>query len=514
MNRLFNPLFYLVLVLFFSIGLFAQTVDLTAIDQAIEKTRTDWQIPGIAVAIVKDGKLIHAKGYGTRTIGKDEPVDENTLFAVASNSKAFTVSLLGILVDAGKLRWDDKVVDHLPNFQMFDPYVTREMTVRDLVTHRSGLPTFGGDHIWIGNSLSSDEILARLRHLEPNGLFRSSYHYQNLMFMVAGMVYEKISGEKWGEAVEKHLFKPLGMNRSNTSIRALANDKNVASPHEPRNGKTVPVAYDLLDNVAPAAAVNASVADMSKWMQLHLNNGKVGDLQIISAKVVREMQAIYNPIPISEAAENLYGRKFSGAGMGWFISNYGGYKTVSHGGGMSGMISLQTLIPEADFGVMVVTNYAPDSPTRAITNLILDSFFQPETAEKRNWSAELLEQVNKEHQKSELAENELAAQRIKNTKPSLPLDAYTGTYFDAFSGNAEVRLENGNLVFDYNPRHLGDLTHWHADIFRVVWRDPIFDMPAKSFISFRINEKGEVVSLETSFYDPITFERKHDFQHE
>ncbi|MCB0265776.1 MAG: DUF3471 domain-containing protein, partial [Calditrichaeota bacterium] len=155
---------------------------------------------------------------------------------------------------------------------------------------------------------------------------------------------------------------------------------------------------------------------------------------------------------------------------------------------------------------------APDSPTRAITNLILDAFFQPETAEKRNWSAELLEQVNKQHQKSELAENELAAQRIKNTKPSLPLDEYTGTYFDAFSGNAEVRLEKGNLVFDYNPRHLGDLTHWHADIFRVVWRDPIFDMPAKSFISFRINEKGEVVSLETSFYDPITFERKHDSQ--
>ena len=251
----------------------AQTGFLADLDSYVEKAMQDWQIPGVAIGIVKDDSLIFAKGYGVRELGKSDNVDEYTLFAVASNSKAFTAALLGMLVEEGKLKWQDRVTQHLKKFQMYDPYVTREINIQDLLTHRSGLPTFGGDHLWIGASISREEILHRIRYLKPNSPFRTNFQYQNLMFLAAGQIIPEITGKSWDDFIRERIFDPLGMAQSSTSVRALANQKNVAAPHEIVAGELIPIEFDNMDNVAPAGAINSNIVDMSKWMRLNLNGG-------------------------------------------------------------------------------------------------------------------------------------------------------------------------------------------------------------------------------------------------
>lgn len=494
-------LFFLLLVV---VPTTAQIDPLTDLNAYVEKAMRDWKVPGLAIGIVKYGSLIFAKGYGFREIGKEAKVDEQTLFAVASNTKAFTAALLGMLVDEGKLDWDDRVTDYLREFQMYDPYVTRDISIRDLLTHRSGLPTFGGDHLWIGNSLSRDEIIARIRHLKPNAQFRTKFQYQNLMFLVAGQIIPEITGKNWEETIKERIFTPLGMVESNTSIRDLKNKENVATPHEIVRGKLIPVEYENVDYTAPAGAINSNIVEMAWWMRLNLNGGVYNGEQILSEKVMRVMHAIQIPITISPDREKMLGTHFLGYGLGWRISDYKGHKIISHGGGLSGMISLQTMIPGENLGVIILTNFAPHSLTRALTYRIIDAFLgEPE----RDWSVEYLERRKEEREKKEKAEKELQAGRVKRTKPALKLIEYTGKYFDDLSGEAEVRLEKGKLVFDYNPRHTGNLEHWHYNTFRVTWRNPIYDMPEKAFLTFYLNEEGEVAELKVTFYDPIYFKR-------
>lgn len=495
---------FLLLLLLSAVPLHAQVDRLIDLDAYFEKARQDWKVPGLAIAIVKDDATVFAKGYGIREIGKETAVDERTLFAVASNTKAFTAALLGMLVDEGQLNWDDPVTDYLREFQLYDPYVTRKISIRDLLTHRSGLPTFGGDHLYIGNPLSRNEIIARVRHLKPSAQFRTKYQYQNLMFLVAGQIIAENTGQSWDEAIRERIFTPLGMVASNTSVRDLKNQENVATPHEIVGEKIVPIEYDNVDNVAPAGAINSNVVEMVQWIRLNLNGGVYNGKRILSTKVMREMHAIQIPIPISVDREKMFGTHFLGYGLGWGISDYKGRKIVSHGGGLSGMISLQTLIPEENLGVIVLTNFAPHSLTRALTYRVLDAFFgEPE----RDWSVEYLERRKESKEKQEKAEKELQAKRVKRTKPTLKLEDYTGKYFDDLSGKAEVKLEKGKLVFDYNPRHTGDLEHWHYNTFRVTWRNPIFDMSEKTFLTFYLNEQGKVAELKVTFYDPIYFKR-------
>ncbi len=482
----------------------AQDVDFEALDAWIENLMEDWQTPGLAVGIVHGDSLVFARGYGERTVGSGQPVDEHTRFAIASNSKAFTAAVLGMLVEQERLGWDDRVIDHLPEFQMWDPWVTREIRVRDLLTHRSGLATFGGDHLWIGATHGRDEIMSRIRYMEPVGSFRASYHYQNLMFLVAGQVAGAASGSSWDELIATRIFDPLGMSESNTSVMELAGIENVASPHEVVGGELRPVEYDNVDGVAPAAAINSNIVDMSAWMRLTLGGGEFEGRRVFSAATAMEMQRIQYPLGVSAwAAENL-GRRFNGYGLGWFISDYKGRKVVSHSGGLTGMISLQTLLPEEGLGVIVLTNYAPAAPTAAITYRILDAYLgEPE----RDWNEIYVGFRNQGEERARQREERLQASRITGTEPSLPLEAYAGTYAEDVSGETTVRVEDGRLVFDYNPRHLGDLEHWHHDVFRVTWRHPIFDMAPKSFLRFELNENGEVTGLEVTFYDPIRFDR-------
>lgn len=483
---------------------FARTDALRNLDAYVEKAIKDWEVPGLAIAIVQDDSLIYAKGYGVRELGKEAKVDKYTLFAVASNTKAFTAALIGMLVEEDKISWDDRAADYLREFQMYDPYVTREIAIRDLLTHRSGLPTYGGDHLWIGSTLSREEIISRLRYLRPTASFRTKFQYQNLMFLVAGQIIPEISGKSWDESIKERLFKPLGMNQSNISIRELKKMANVATPHEAVKGKIVPIVYDNVDSVAPAGGINSNVVEMSRWMRLNLNNGTFEGKQILSPEIMREMHSIQFPLRVSPSREKEFGTRFAGYGLGWGISDYKGHKMISHGGGLSGMISYQALIPEKNLGVIVCTNFAPNNLASALTYKILDGLLgEPE----RDWSAEFLKRKKEAAEKKKKDEEELQIKRVKGTRPFLKLKEYTGKYFDKLSGEAEVRIEDNRLVFDYNPRHVGDLEHWHYDTFRVHWRHPIFDMPEKSFLTFYLDEAGKAAKLKVTFYDPIYFKR-------
>ncbi len=482
----------------------AQTVDWDRIDGKIEAMLADWTAPGVAVAVVQDDSIVFARGYGVRTLGEPGPVGPETRFAVASNTKAFTAALLVQLQEEGKLSGDDRVIDHLPEFRMHDAWITREIQIQDLLTHRNGLPTFGGDHLWIGQNLPRDEVVRRIRWLEPAGDFRASFHYQNLMYLVAGQVAAAASGQNWDQLMQERILGPLGMTGSSTTLAALRGIEDVASAHERVGSELMPVDYDDVRGVAPAAALNSNVLDMAQWMRANLNGGEVDGTRIFSERAARAMQSVQYPLGVSPWAEANLGQRFNGYGFGWFIGEYRGRKVVTHSGGLTGMISLQTLLPEEGIGVVVLTNYAPSAPTRAITYTVLDALLgEPE----RDWNSVYLGFVEQGEQRRARTETELQDSRIRDTTPSLDLEAYTGSYEDELSGPAEVRMEDGHLVFDYNPRHLGDLEHWNHDVFRVHWRHPIFDMEPMTFLKFSLGQNGQVEALTVTFYDPIRFDR-------
>lgn len=488
------------LILLFSIFIVhAQNYDFSQLDKYYNQIIKDWEIPGMAVGIVHNGKIIYAKGFGVRDFDSNKPVDEHTLFAVASNTKAMTTTALAMLVDEGKLSWHDRVVDINPDFKMFTDYVTKNIRVSDLLTHRSGLPVYGADHLWIGNSIPRSEIIHRLRFFEPKYSFRYRYQYQNLMFLTAGELIPKVSDLTWDEFIQQRIFNPLGMSESNTSI--TQNKDNVAQPYEIRDGKLTKMAYDNLDQVAPAASVNSNVIDMSKWMLFNLNQGQVGDKQLVKKSTLHYMRSIHFGIP--KAANSKYGANFNGVGLGWFISDYKNMKLVHHSGGMTGMISQQIQIPEKNFGVIVLTNHA-ESPARAAAFKAIDVILN---TGDYDWSKADLNSRN-EGRKYLIDKNKKRdAERVKNAKPSLQLKSYTGEYFNPMTKNVTVSLKDGQLYFYYNKKHHGFLTHYNFDTFIIKWIDGIFDMDQETFMRFELDEKGNIKSLHTNFYHPITFEK-------
>jgi CubicO group peptidase (beta-lactamase class C family) len=460
---------------------------LEVIDRYIQQTQDDWKVPGIAVAIVKDGKTIFAKGYGVRQIGKPEKVDENTLFAIASNSKAFTTAALAILIDEGKISgWDEKVSNLLPEFQMPDPYVTREITIRDLVCHRSGLDTFSGDLLWYETNYTPDEILSRVRYLKPVSSFRSRYGYQNLMFIAAGRIIEKVSGKSWGDFIKERILLPLGMNRTTTTVRDIK--ENYASPHnESGGGKLRPLPLGNIDNAIGAAGLNSSVADMTKWLLLQLGKGKLGEKRIYSEQRAGEMWSACNIIGLNPfPPENSPTKIFLGYGLGWFISDYRGKKLIYHSGGLDGMISQTAIMPAENLALVVLTN----SETRAslaIRNKILDVFLD---AAERDWSREYLEQARKQNERK--AEEERKFERILNTKPTLPLEKYVGIYSSKMYGDVQIIQENGHLVMKFipAPNLVADLEHWHYDTFLIKWRSSVnYNFP-RGWVTFTINKNA------------------------
>ncbi len=512
-NNFLSSGLFLILLLVFPVFVLAQSLDgkLREIDAYAEKTRHDWNVPGIAVAIVKDDKVVFAKGYGVREMGKVERVDENTLFAVASNSKAFTTAGLAILVDEKKLSWDDKVIKYLPDFQMSNPYVTSEITIRDLVSHRSGLDTFSGDLLWYETTYTADEILRRVRFLEPKSSFRSRFGYQNLMYVAAGKVIERVSGKTWSQFVTERILTPLQMTRTTTSVKELKD--NYALPHNESGGKLRVLHAGNVDAAAAAAGLNSSVAEMAKWLRLQFGRGKYEGRQIFSQQQAGEMwsaQTILgtNPFPAKDAPTRL----FSAYGLGWFLNDYRGRKIVSHGGGLDGMISQTAMMPEENLGLVVLTNSETGVNT-ILQNKIFDVFTD---APKRDWSAERLERAKQNKAKAAEEDAKLVASRAANTKSSLPLKNYAGNYADQLYGDAAVAEENGKLVlrFVQSPNFVADLEHWHYDTFQIKWRPSVAYNFPRGFVTFTIDKTGATDEMKIDqpnndfwFYE-LEFKRK------
>jgi CubicO group peptidase (beta-lactamase class C family) len=480
-------------VLCLAAPLAAQQVDVAALDAYFAQAQRDWPVPGFSVAIVKDGRVVLEKGYGVRDVRGQDPVDQNTLYAIASNSKAFTVAALAQQVDAGKLSWDDRVLDHLPWFRLYDEYVTQDMRIRDLVSHRSGLGTFSGDLLWYGTPYSAEEVVRRARFLPQAYPFRSGYGYSNLMFIAAGEVLRAVSGQDWHAYVEANLLAPLGMTRSVTSTNALAAKDNVATPHKYQAGETLPIEWYNWDAMGSAGGIISSVHDMAQWMMAQLAEGTLNGTRVFSADRQREMWTVQNPMAVTAAYQARYpSTHFRGYGMGWSLNDYLGRKVASHGGGYDGMYSQVALVPEEGLGIVVLTNAMTDVAGPLVYR-VLDAYLG---GAPRDWAGEALPRWKESRVEFEARQEAFEKARIPGTKPSLALERYAGTYGGDVYGDATVTMEGNTLVLRLlpNPDLVADLEHLHYDTFLIRWRENLawFGKGAATFV---LDGAGEAAEL-------------------
>jgi CubicO group peptidase (beta-lactamase class C family) len=472
----------------------AQSVDVAALDAYFAKAQAEWPVPGLSVAIVKDGEIVLAKGYGVRELGDSERVDEHTLYAIASNSKAFTAAALAQHVDAGDLSWDDRVVDHLGWFRLYDDYVTQEMRIRDLLSHRSGLGTYSGDLLWYGTPYTPEEVVRRARHLEPTYSFRAGYGYTNLMFIAAGEVLRAVSGEDWHDAMERRFFGPLGMTRSVTSTDALPGMDNVATPHKYVRGETIPIEWYNWDTMGAAGGIISSVHDMSLWMIAQLNGGAKDGVRLFSEDAQRQMWRVHNPFYVSPGYRERYpSTHFRGYGLGWSLADYRGRMITSHGGGYDGMYSQVMMVPEERLGIVVLTN-AMTGIAGTLTYRVLDAYLG---GEERDWSAESLPGWRESRERFHARQDAAEEGRVSGTSPSLSLDGYTGRFTGPMYGDVSVELEGGGLVLRVlpNPDLVADLTHLHYDTWVLEWRKELAWF-GKGTAHFRIGPDGQVEELD------------------
>jgi CubicO group peptidase (beta-lactamase class C family) len=482
-----------------------------AMDGVVERALQLFDVPGIALAIVKDGRIVAAKGYGVRKLGEAAPVTPRTIFRIASNTKAFTAAALAILVDEGKLHWDDRVIDRMPGFQMYDPYVTRELTVRDLLTHRSGLGLGAGDLLfWPATDLTRDEIIRRIRFLKPATSFRSAYAYDNLLYLVAGQIIPLIDGRSWDDFVKERIFTPLGMSRTSVSTRELETSDDLAAPHARSGGSLVPLAHTDHDNNAPAGAINASVEDMAKWVLLQLDRGRIANGgTLFSEARSREMWSAQTILPIEDPPQGAPAPlaaaqpQFRAYGLGWMLQDFRGHKIVYHTGTLIGLVSRVVMMPDQQLGVVVLTNQEQRGAHAAIAWSVLDCYLGVPPVD---WVGVFHEMAKIENSEGDAAVRTAAARRNPGTRPALALAAYAGRYRDAWYGDVAIEERGGKLTisFTHTPQLTGDLEHWQYDTFVARWHDRTLNADAYVIFSMRADgtigeAKMEPVSPRTDF---------------
>jgi CubicO group peptidase (beta-lactamase class C family) len=354
----------------------AQPISVAEIDTLVTRAMSTFDVPGVAVGIVKGGDLVFAKGYGVRELGKSDPVDEQTLFGIASNTKAMTAAALAILVDEGKITWDDKVVDHIPQFQLYDPWVTREFTIRDLLTHRSGLGLGAGDLMtWPETDFTREEVIVAMRHLKPVTSFRSAYAYDNNLYIVAGEIIPAVTGMGWEEFVQARILDRIGMNPCVTTRDMLDDSSNIASPHAVIEGELQTVPADRLHTAAAAGGVLCNIESMAKWLGVLLASGKMADADpLLSAEQHAELWSPQTILPVSDDQYDIGRTHFAAYGLGWGLRDFDGYKQVTHGGGLLGMVTWVVMLPELDVGILVFTNQQSGYALRAIGLQIVKAY--------------------------------------------------------------------------------------------------------------------------------------------
>ena len=435
---------------------------------------------GLAIAIVKDDSVVYAKGFGVRKLGNPAPVTPKTLFAIGSTTKAMTATAVGMLVDEGRLAWDDKVADRYPGYQLRDPALTREVTIADLLTHRTGLPGTD-DRLWMGSRLSRAEVIRRSRFLPATHGLRTTFDYFNIGFLTAGEIVAAVSGTSWDRFLRDRIFGPLKMTSSNTSIRSTDSTADVAIPHDLRDGKVVPISYRNIDNIGPAGSVNSNVLDMAQWIRFNLGGGRYQGRELLKPATHREIVTPHMLLGADPAGTAI------SYGYGWFLSHLDGFNFVEHSGGIDGMITQLTLVPSEHVGVIVLTNSTGSVVGPAVAHGAIDRLL----GIKADRMAEILP-VDSNRAAGRRAEDSLTGARVASSRPSLPLAAYAGRYFQPMYGNATITEKGGRLLFtvagflDELP-----LDHWQFDTFRGLWSDPIF---GHATASFRLETTGTAIA--------------------
>ena len=480
------------------------------LDRDVNRALKTFDVPGMAIAIIKDGKVVATKGYGVRKLGDPAPVTGKTLFEIASNSKAFTAAGLAQLVDEGKLGWDDPVTKHLPAFQMSDAYVTQAMTVRDLLVHRSGLGLGAGDLLWWPTTtFSTDEIIERLRHVKLATTFRGKYAYDNLLYIVAGKIIAQKNGKSWEQATRERILAPLGMDGTTTHVDEMLQSADYAAPHSKINGKTAAVKPMPVQNAVGAVGIQTNAEDIAKWMQVLLDEGRMENgKQLFSARQAREMWTEQTPMKISEPKPPLAATKpnFAAYGLGFQLRDYRGRKVAMHGGALQGFYSRILMVPEQRLGVAIFTNAENGAAMTALQWRILDHYMG---AAPTDWIKLYAEQEAEMHQEEMARQGRLTMARAAASKPSLPLASYNGDYSDSWYGTVSIRQEGGKQVLSFSrtPDLSGTLEHFQHDTFIVRWKERNFN--ADAYVSFALNPDGSIermkmapVSSETDFsYD-------------
>jgi CubicO group peptidase (beta-lactamase class C family) len=459
-------------------------------DAWVAKAAKDWGAVGLAVAVVKDGQLVFAKGYGVRELGKPAPVDANTLFAIGSTTKAITAAAMGMLVDEGKVRWDDPVAKYLPDFQVGDAYLTRNLVVRDLLTHDAGLAN--GDVLWYETDLSAEEVLRRARFIPVAYSMRSSFIYQNIMYAAAGAVIAKASGMPWREFVRTRVFAPLGMTGAVPALSETAGMPNVAAPHDMVRDTLAVIGNASVDPVDAAGSIWAGVTDMSKWIRFMADSGRVDGKALLRPATWKELlapQTIVNAASFYPTAQ-LTKPHWTTYGLGWFQMDYAGRMLNFHTGSIDGMVAIAGVMPDDRFGVYVLANRDHVEVRHAILYRAIDHWLGTGT---RDWSAEFLALYGRMEQAQKAAVKAAEAARVTGTSPSLPLEKYAGSYADSLAGRVEIKVEGGALRLVFSSRWNATLTHWHYDTFRAEsnrpWQGP---MP----VTFALDGRGNVARLE------------------
>lgn len=476
-------------------------------DRYVESAMETWQVPGLAVAAVEDGEIVLARGYGHRQVEEERPVTPHTLFAIGSNTKSFTATILGILVDEGELDWETPVREYLPRFRLASDVATDQMTAGDLVTHRSGLPRH--DLLWYGSNLTREQMFRRLRHLEPSEPFRAEFQYNNLMFMTAGYLAGRVAGASWEELVDRRLLTPLGMDRSNFSVSAMQEAKDFARPYAMRDSQVVRIPYRNIDEIGPAGSINSSAREMARYVQAHLDGGLAGGLgsdaaadtaRLLSTSGSRAMQRPQMVTPDDpedpELGYPMYGR-------GLMVGSYRGHELVGHGGGIDGFISRMAWLPQDSAGVVVLTNFSGDNPVpQIVARNVFDRLLGLEPID---WAGRIEERQGEDEESEE--EAEAGPERVKGTSPSHELADYAGRYEHSAYGTFAVEANDSTLTYEFND-FSGPLSHFHYDVFRAAEEqgNPLSEKRFK----FQYDRDGGIDRLSVSLepeVDDIVFER-------
>ena len=474
------------------------------VDSIVNYALSKFNVAGCAISIVKDGDVIYSKGFGVKSASTKSPVNKHTNFAIASNSKAFTTAALSILVEDEKLKWDDKVRDYIPEFKMYNPYVTENFNIQDLLTHRSGLGLGVGDLMFFpdGSDFTIDDLLSSFQHFKPVSAFRTKFDYDNLLYLVAGEVIARVSGMSWEDFIEKRIFQPLNMDNSYASLDRIKDKSNLAKPHDANSG-TLKVLPDYKEMINGAAGgIYANVDDISNWMMMHLNNGKYGDSlkqQLFTQKAQREMWKIHTVTNVNRNPR--YNSHFAGYGLGWYLSDIKGNMSVSHTGGLPGMLSKTIMIPDINLGVVILTNTSDDGGGvfGAVSNTIVDSYLG---LDDFGWIDKYAVYFKNKKEEGDTVTKEVWEVVKNNEKSKLDLTNYLGIYKDNWFGKVEVFMNGDKLwMKSYkSPKLNGEMFFYKANTFAVKWEYQ--DMNADAFAMFSLDEEGKAQRVKMKGISP------------